>query len=106
MSEIVNLPIVVTADAAIAAAKSVFSDTRILWDVINANSGQLAKDLIGMAPTSGKKIIVKIGGRSIVAIEQDRHGQELLVSRPLGSVGAACADLKFLMKGEDDVFLN
>lgn len=104
--EVTNLPIVVHSDEAINAARSIFSDTDIRWDVINANSGQMLKDVVGMSPASGNKVVVKISSQSVTAYYQDRHGEVLERSRPMGSVGTACADLKRLIKGENDPFTN
>lgn len=104
--ETVNLPIILSADEAIAAARSVFGDTDIRWDVINANSAQLLQDLVGMSTSSTNKVVVKISSRSVTAYYQNGHGEIIQRSRPLGSVGAACADLKRLIMGDNDPFTN
>lgn len=104
--EVVNLPVVVTTDEAIAAARSTFPDADIRWDAINANSAQMLMDVVGMSTSSGNKVVVKISNRSVTAYYQNRHGEVLERSRPFGAVTTACSDLKRLIKGENDPFTN
>lgn len=106
MPEIVNRPIVLETGEALAAAQTVFADARINWSVMHNNMGDLTMQLVGTAPTSGKKVVVYINFRSVTAVEQDRHGATIQTSQPFGSVYAACADLKRLMQGENDPFIN
>lgn len=106
MTEVVNPVIGTSTQEALAAAQTVFADTRINWSVVNSNAAEVTMDLVGISASSGQKVVVKCGARSVTAFYQDRNGATIQQSRPLNSVGAACADLKRLLVDDNDPFTN
>lgn len=91
---------------AVAACQTVFDDPRILWRVVNYNSGTSEMNIMGLVADSENKVVVSTNSRSAVAFYQDRVGQTILASRSLQTVGAACSDLKLRISSDNNPFIN